>query len=115
MFRGLTTWETNKLSEETFHGIPRSKIPWYPAIDYEKCINCGKCVDYCKLGTYEFEEKDGKKRPIVENPYNCVVLCTGCDSVCPVGAIKHQSKGETREIIKKLRKSNPVKSLKTPD
>ena len=49
------------MSEETWHGIPRNKIPWYPTIDYEKCISCGKCVDYCTLGTYEFEEKDGKK------------------------------------------------------
>jgi len=51
------------MSEETWHGIPRNKIPWYPTIDYEKCISCGKCVDYCTLGTYEFEEKDGKKGP----------------------------------------------------
>ena len=51
------------VSEENWHGIPRSKIPWYPSIDYDKCISCGKCVEYCKLGTYEFEEKDGKKRP----------------------------------------------------
>ena len=67
------------MSEEVWHGIPRSKIPWYPTIDYEKCVSCGKCVDYCKLGTYEFEQKDGKNRPVVKNPNNCVVLCTGCD------------------------------------
>lgn len=95
------------MSEETWHGIPRSQIPWYPTIDYEKCVSCGKCVDYCKLGTYEFEEKDGKNRPIVKNPNNCVVLCTGCDSICPSGAIKHQPKKQTREIIKGLRKNYP--------
>ena len=50
-----------EMSEETWRGIPRSQIPWYPTIDYEKCVSCGKCVDYCTLGTYEFEEKDGKK------------------------------------------------------
>lgn len=49
------------MSEKTYEGLPRSKIPWYPTIDYEKCISCGKCVDYCKLGVFEFEEHQGKK------------------------------------------------------
>jgi NAD-dependent dihydropyrimidine dehydrogenase PreA subunit len=93
------------MSEETYHRVPRSKIPWYPTIDYEKCISCGKCVDYCKLGVYEFEEKQGKKRPDVKNPDSCVVLCTGCEEICPADAIKHPSKRETREIIKKLQKA----------
>jgi NAD-dependent dihydropyrimidine dehydrogenase PreA subunit len=94
-----------KVPEETFHGVPRSKIPWGPTIDYEKCISCGKCVDYCKLGVYEFEGNQGKKRSIVKNPDSCVVLCTGCEEICPAGAITHPSKRETREIIRKLRKA----------
>ena len=96
------------MSEETWHGIPRSKIPWYPAIDYEKCVNCGKCVEYCKLGTFEFEDKGDKKRPVVKNPNNCVVLCSGCDGICPAVAVKHQSIKQTREIIRNLRKNYPV-------
>jgi NAD-dependent dihydropyrimidine dehydrogenase PreA subunit len=96
------------MSEETWHGIPRKKIPWYPTINYEKCMGCGKCVDYCKLGAFEFEEKEGKKTSVVRNPYNCVVLCTGCDEVCPTGAIKHQSKKKTREKIRNLRKTYPI-------
>ena len=92
------------MSEETWHGIPRSKIPWGPTINYEKCINCGKCVDYCKLGVYEFEKKEGKKRCVVKNPNNCVVLCTGCEPECPAGAITHPSKIETRKIIRNCRK-----------
>jgi NAD-dependent dihydropyrimidine dehydrogenase PreA subunit len=62
-------------------------------------------VDYCKLDTFEFEEKDGKKRTIVKNPNNCVVLCTGCDEICPAGAITHPSKKEASEIIRNLRKT----------
>jgi len=100
------------MSEETWHGIPRSKISWYPIIDYEKCVGCGKCVEYCKLGTYEFEEKEGKKRPVVKNPNNCVVLCTGCDEICSAGAIKHPSKKETLEIIRNLRKNYALRSQK---
>jgi NAD-dependent dihydropyrimidine dehydrogenase PreA subunit len=92
------------MSKETWHGIPRNQIPWYPTINYEKCVSCGKCVDYCKLGTYTLEEKEGKKRTVVKNPYNCVVLCNGCDAVCPTGAITHQPKKETRELIREMRK-----------
>jgi len=93
------------MTEEAWNGIPRSKIPWYPTIHYEKCIGCGKCVDYCKLGTYTLDEKEGKKRPVVKNPCNCVVLCNGCDAICPARAITHQSKKETRELIREIRKS----------
>ena len=93
------------MAEETFHGIPRNKIPWGPTIDYEKCVNCGKCVDYCKLGVYELEAKEEKKRTIARNPNNCVVLCTGCQEQCPAGAITHPSKEETRRIIRELQKA----------
>lgn len=102
-----------RMSQETWHGIPRDKIPWYPTIEYAKCVSCGKCVEYCTLGTYAFEEKNGKKQPIVKYPNNCVVLCTGCDSICPEGAITHPSKEQTREAIKNLRKTYPAKPTKS--
>ncbi len=100
------------MSEETWHGIPRSKIPWYPKIDYKKCISCGKCVDYCKLGVFEFEDHEGGQRSVVKNPNQCVVLCTGCDGICPADAIKHQTKQETHKTIKKLRKKYALKGEK---
>ena len=87
-----------------YRGIERSKIPWYPKIDYDKCINCGTCVEYCKLGTYIFVEEQGEKKPLAQNPNNCVVLCTGCKAQCPVGAISFPSKQKTRKLIKKLEK-----------
>jgi len=96
---------TKGMSEETYEGLPRSKIPWYPTIDYEKCVSCGKCVDYCKLGVYEFQESQGKKRSVVKNPNNCVAFCTGCEAQCPAKAITHPSKKETRKIIRKLQKA----------
>ena len=100
------------MSKDEWHGIPREEIPWYPTIDYEKCIGCGKCVEYCTLGAFEFADENGKKRPIVKNPNNCVVLCTGCDSICPVGAIKHQSKKETNETIRNLRRTHDLHNEK---
>ena len=100
------------MSEETWYGIPRNIIPWYPTIDYQKCINCGKCEDYCKLGVYELKGPEGKKRSVVKNPNSCVVLCTGCNAICPTAAIKHQSKKETHEIIKALRNTYSVRNEK---
>jgi NAD-dependent dihydropyrimidine dehydrogenase PreA subunit len=87
---------------EEYHGIKRDKIPWHPSIDYEQCINCGTCVDYCKLGVYDITEEENQKKPVVVNPNNCVVFCTGCKGQCPVGAISFPSKQETRDLIKKL-------------
>jgi NAD-dependent dihydropyrimidine dehydrogenase PreA subunit len=91
--------------EETYHGVPRNKIPWGPTIDYDKCITCGKCVDYCHMKAFAFEETEGKKRTIVKNPNACVVFCRGCEDICPAGAITHPSEEKTREIIRKLQKT----------
>ena len=55
------------MSEETYEGIPRGKIPWDPKIDYEKCAACGKCIDFCHTSAFRLEEKDGEKRTVV-NP-----------------------------------------------
>ena len=97
--------EAKRMIEETYEGIPRKKIPWYPVIDYEKCITCGKCVEFCHNRAFDFEEKDGKKRTVVKNPYNCVVFCRGCEEICPVGAISHPSEEETQKIIQELKKA----------
>ena len=80
---------------EEYHGIKRDKIPWHPSVDYEKCINCGTCVEYCKLGVYTTKEEEGEAKPVV----------TGCEGQCPVGAISFPSKQKTRELIKKLEKN----------
>jgi len=77
-----------------WNGIPRSKIRWHPTIDENKCSQCLSCVNFCKQGVYEIE--NGK--PVVKNPLNCVVGCTGCDRICPNGAITHPS----REYLEKL-------------
>ncbi len=102
------------MTEETWHGIPRNKIPWYPTIDYEKCVTCGKCVEFCHMKVFTTEETEGKKKTVVSNPYRCVVTCTGCDPVCPAGAIEHPSKREFVTKLRELRK-NPEYQLKEHD
>lgn len=93
------------MTESTYEGIPRTKIPWYPTINYKKCKSCGKCAEFCKQGVYEVKfQKDKTKKTIVKNPYRCVVLCSGCDDICKEGAIKHPSKDDAIKKIEKLKR-----------
>ena len=93
------------MSEETYEGIPRNQISWAPKIDYDKCISCGKCVDFCHVQTFGTEEKGGKKKTVVKNQNSCIVFCRGCEDICPAGAITHPSEKETQKIIDKLKKA----------
>ncbi|NLE06354.1 MAG: 4Fe-4S dicluster domain-containing protein [Crenarchaeota archaeon] len=90
--------------EETYQGIPRSKISWGPTIDYTKCISCGKCADFCHVNVFTIKEENGKKHTIVKNYNNCIVFCKGCEDICPVGAISHPNDEETQSQIDKLEK-----------
>jgi NAD-dependent dihydropyrimidine dehydrogenase PreA subunit len=95
------------VTEETYQGVPRNKIPWTPKINYEKCVTCGKCVEFCHKKAFKLEEKENKKI-IVVNPNACVVFCRGCEDVCPTGAISHPSEEETAKIIERLKKEKGV-------
>ncbi len=56
-----------------------------------KCIGCGRCVEFCPEGAIELEvQKNGKKKAKVDLKY-----CKGCGlcaEVCPVKAIEMKSK-----------------------
>jgi NAD-dependent dihydropyrimidine dehydrogenase PreA subunit len=93
------------MSEVTYEGIPRNKIVWHPIINYELCTTCGKCVDFCHAQAFGFEEKEGKKKTIVKNLNACVVMCRGCEDICPASAITHPSEKETKERIEKLQQA----------
>ncbi|RLI60511.1 MAG: ferredoxin family protein [Promethearchaeia archaeon] len=80
-------------------GVDREYIDWYPTIDFEKCNNCGDCVEFCAHGVYKMEE--GKL--IVENPKNCVVFCQACMRMCPHDAMIFQSKKDVLSQIKKIK------------
>jgi ferredoxin len=95
--------KVKKMSEESYEGIPRNKIDWHPIINYEKCVSCGKCVDFCHVKSFGYEDINGKKKTIVQNLNACVVLCRGCEDICPVGAITHPSEEETQKLIEKLK------------
>ncbi|NTW82067.1 MAG: ferredoxin family protein [Chlorobiaceae bacterium] len=72
---------------------PREEIAWFPVIESELCNGCEACADFCRPGVFEPGQADlasevvRKPKMTVANPYNCVVLCTRCEPVCPSGAI----------------------------
>ncbi len=69
---------------------------WYPMIDYEKCTECGTCIDMCPYGVYE---KEKAPRPIVVNSDECGQGYIGCGSTCPSEAISYF--GDTENSARK--------------
>ncbi|MDD3586477.1 MAG: ferredoxin family protein [Thermoguttaceae bacterium] len=65
--------------------IDETLLPrWYPIIDYDACIGCLECVNFCLFGVYTI---DTQSRPVVESPDACRNGCPACSRVCPGGAI----------------------------
>ena len=59
-------------------------VAWFPVIDYDRCTNCGQCMDFCLFGVYE---RMSDKSIKVVNPGNCKDKCPACARVCPHVAI----------------------------
>jgi len=70
---------------------------WYPIIDFEKCIGCLACVEFCPHGV--FEVRDGK--PFISKPEQCIEFCRGCQKgACSSGAISFAGdRRRTREVV----------------
>ncbi|MHC4914933.1 MAG: hypothetical protein ACYTGB_05520 [Planctomycetota bacterium] len=57
---------------------------WYPVVDYDRCENCGDCMEFCLFGVYDV---DGDERVVAADPDACKPGCPACSRVCPRGAI----------------------------
>jgi NAD-dependent dihydropyrimidine dehydrogenase PreA subunit len=69
---------------QTWRGIPRECIPWFPLVDETLCDGCDKCLEFCPNGVYT-RNSGGTIR--VTNPMSCEVGCDVCARLCPPGAI----------------------------
>mgnify|MGYP005860227389 CR=1 FL=1 len=95
--------EAQHESGETYAGLPRERIPWYPTIDAERCRpgECQlQCIAACPQHVYDRAEGG---RVIVARPYDCTVGDISCSFQCPFDAISFPSQRELRRILKALR------------
>lgn len=69
----------------TWRGVPRESIPWHPTVDADACIGCRKCFEFCSHGVYTWD--GAADRPLVTEPFQCVVGCSNCMHQCDAGAI----------------------------
>jgi NAD-dependent dihydropyrimidine dehydrogenase PreA subunit len=84
-----------------FGNLPREKIPWFPTIDFDKCVGCKECFNFCYNGVYEWDEENNKPR--VVQPYNCVIGCSACAKLCAGEAITFPTRKELIDIFNKAK------------
>ena len=64
-----------------------TRIARRPAIDKDKCVKCGICVDHCPVPGKAVEFKNGKTSPPVYDYKKCI-RCYCCQEMCPKHAIR---------------------------
>ena len=90
--------------EESYQGIPREEVPWFPRIDKSRCEGCSSCVEFCSQKVFEFF--DGKSQ--VVRPYNCLVGKSSCKVFCPDNAISFPTRVALKECLKELRSARGI-------
>jgi len=68
--------------EQAFVPEPAAWVPWFPVIDYDRCVGCNQCANFCLFGVYT---TDGGVR--VVRPDACKTNCPACARMCPRAAI----------------------------
>ncbi len=79
---------------DSWHGIPRQEIPWFPTVDAQACIGCELCYVTCGRGVYELKER----KAFAAQPYACMVGCSTCARVCPTEAIRFPDGDVVRRV-----------------
>ncbi|HSW00606.1 MAG TPA: ferredoxin family protein [Sedimentisphaerales bacterium] len=59
-------------------------VPWFPVIDYDRCVNCKQCMNFCLFGTYGLSDEGHVQ---VVKPSGCKTNCPACARMCPKQAI----------------------------
>ena len=86
--------------DETWHGIPRKDIPWFPTVDADACIGCSLCYTTCGRNVYEMRDN----KAVAAKAMSCMVGCSTCGTVCPVEAISFPD----RDMIWKLEREHKI-------
>jgi len=91
--------------QNTYAGVPRSLIDWFPTIDLEKCDYQHyhhECVTACPRSIYEITPTDSV---IVARPYECTVGDISCSFACPFDAISFPSRADLKVMLTKAREN----------
>ncbi len=59
-------------------------VPWFPVIDYDRCVNCRQCMNFCLFGVYALSDEG---QVTVHKPSGCKTNCPACARMCPQKAI----------------------------
>jgi NAD-dependent dihydropyrimidine dehydrogenase PreA subunit len=86
-----------------WHGIAREVIPWFPAVNQDRCIGCELCFVTCGRGVYDIH--DHKAWP--ERRYDCMVGCTTCANICPAQAITFPD----RQLVQKVEREYRILAI----
>jgi NAD-dependent dihydropyrimidine dehydrogenase PreA subunit len=86
--------------DETWHGIPRQDIPWFPTVDADACIGCSLCYTTCGRSVYEMRDN----KAVAAKAMSCMVGCSTCGTVCPVEAISFPD----RDMVWKLEREHKI-------
>ncbi|MEN6309432.1 MAG: ferredoxin family protein [Anaerohalosphaeraceae bacterium] len=76
--------ELNLPTGQQTTSAPGEWVPWFPVIDYSRCVNCRQCYNFCLFGVYTV---DAAGKVQVTKPANCKTGCPACARVCPSAAI----------------------------
>jgi NAD-dependent dihydropyrimidine dehydrogenase PreA subunit len=82
---------------DTWRGVPRHQIPWFPMLDDTLCDGCDKCLQFCSNGVYA--KQDNGAVSVIE-PLNCVVGCDACARLCRHGAITFPPRSMLRTLAR---------------
>ncbi len=86
--------------QDTWQGIPRHQVPWFPMLDETLCDGCDKCLDFCSNGVYA---KRDSGTVYVAQPLSCVVGCDVCARLCANGAITFPPRSILRTLAQQSR------------
>ena len=96
-------------NSNSWHGIPRTQIQWFPTVAVEGCNGCGLCATSCGKNVYAFDYEANK--PVVVAPESCTVGCTTCAALCTQDAIEFPSLGYVHQVIKKNKVLTQAKNM----
>lgn len=83
IINALDTARAERDGENERDEAPDDWVAWYPVIDTERCVQCGKCVDFCMFGVYAMKDE----KVAVVQPSACKTNCPACARMCPENAI----------------------------